>query len=521
MIWDYLDESFIYRKYVTSELEQFWSELSTLQETLDISNEKLKGAFYDAVLPENFFDLNWTSLLSAMDDSLRRKLASNCESIDSFQSVRDYLLTNNLIHLKFDNSGDEQNKIVTPIVEWKDSSPYKHLKDYQLEVFIDAKKRLEPNLARVIIQMPTGSGKTRTALEIVSEFLYTGVDVLWLCNTEELVDQAFTSFVELWSHKAKSETRAVNHSRTKKVPESDFNTVHFSTLQGLWSSKVDLGHKFAEKGIEVDKIGLIVFDEAHMSIASTYQSIVEHLMMYSSSNCRLLGLTATPGRRFDNTMGEFAQDNDPNKLLSDFYNNQIVKIGNDQANALLMLRSKKVLSELSLISIESNIILQNETLKESEIDKILANDRGRNKLLIASLIDIVKENGQVMVFANSVSQSKLIAIALNSVGIASAHVDGSTNGREQIINKFKANKISVITNYNVLSTGFDYPKLKCVFIARKTKSVVLYSQMIGRVLRGLEIGGTEKAYVYTINDNISALPNNDDIFNVFDGYFSK
>ena len=55
--------------------------------------------------------------------------------------------------------------------------------------------------------------------------------------------------------------------------------------------------------------------------------------------------------------------------------------------------------------------------------------------------------------------------------------------RQRKLKLFKENKIQVITNFNVLTTGFDAPNIEVVVIARPTLSVVLYSQMIGRGLR--------------------------------------
>ena len=56
-------------------------------------------------------------------------------------------------------------------------------------------------------------------------------------------------------------------------------------------------------------------------------------------------------------------------------------------------------------------------------------------------------------------------------------------------------------------------------MARPTNSIVLYSQIIGRGLRGPSIGGTETCEVYTVNDNILDMPSNNDIYSYFDEYF--
>ena len=56
-------------------------------------------------------------------------------------------------------------------------------------------------------------------------------------------------------------------------------------------------------------------------------------------------------------------------------------------------------------------------------------------------------------------------------------------------------------------------------MARKTNSIVLYSQIIGRGLRGPVIGGTDTCEIYTVFDNILDLPSNNDIYSYFEEYF--
>lgn len=58
----------------------------------------------------------------------------------------------------------------------------------------------------------------------------------------------------------------------------------------------------------------------------------------------------------------------------------------------------------------------------------------------------------------------------------------------------------MIVNYGVLTTGFDAPKTSSVLITRPTKSLVLYSQMVGRAIRGKLAGGNEEAEIVTVVD---------------------
>ena len=77
-----------------------------------------------------------------------------------------------------------------------------------------------------------------------------------------------------------------------------------------------------------------------------------------------------------------------------------------------------------------------------------------------------------------------------------------TEDRSAIIDAFKKDDREhiVMFNYGVLTAGFDAPRTRCVIIARPTTSLVLYSQMVGRALRGPRSGGNPRAEIFTVAD---------------------
>ena len=81
--------------------------------------------------------------------------------------------------------------------------------DYQYGVYSEAIASLEQPRSRMIIQMPTGSGKTRTAMEIVSKIMNSEdeVNVVWLAHTRELCEQGLQCFKQVWPHHAKKKVR--------------------------------------------------------------------------------------------------------------------------------------------------------------------------------------------------------------------------------------------------------------------------------------------------------------------------
>ena len=78
----------------------------------------------------------------------------------------------------------------------------------------------------------------------------------------------------------------------------------------------------------------------------------------------------------------------------------------------------------------------------------------------------------------------------------------------------------IMCNYGVLATGFDAPKVDVVCIGRPTSSSVLYSQMIGRGLRGSAVGGTSECIILEVRDNFLNLPGQDQLYTNFKEYWS-
>jgi DNA repair protein RadD len=92
-----------------------------------------------------------------------------------------------------------------------------------------------------------------------------------------------------------------------------------------------------------------------------------------------------------------------------------------------------------------------------------------------------------------VQHSEVLAAVLNMRGYKANSVTGNTPSqrRAHIIEQFKndTDDVQILCNYGVLTTGFDAPQTSAAIIARPTKSLVLYSQMVGRAIRGKRAGG--------------------------------
>jgi DNA repair protein RadD len=243
-------------------------------------------------------------------------------------------------------------------------------------------------------------------------------------------------------------------------------------------------------------------------------------------NCRLIGLTATPGRGINSDV--------ENRKLSDYFNEEKLDIETpDDKTVFSYLKSKGVMAyanyaplvtspSFSLTARDVKYLEDNFDFPPAFVKKIGENET-RNFEIINELVTKLKTHRKALFFGCSVEHSKFICSMLNYLSINAAHVDGSTNKgtRQSILSEFKNGELQIICNFGILSTGFDAPKTDLVFIARPTQSIVLYSQMIGRGLRGPAVGGTDHCTIVTVKDNIRGLPNESNIFSYFDDYFEN
>lgn len=128
------------------------------------------------------------------------------------------------------------------------------------------------------------------------------------------------------------------------------------------------------------------------------------------------------------------------------------------------------------------------------------------------LRELNSEKKPTIVFACSVKHAQLLSAMLTLEDIPNAVVYGDMPAYERTtaISRFKDTKdnMNIIINYEVLTTGFDATNIECVFIARPTQSVVLYSQMIGRGLRGPQMGGNEICLLVDVKDNLKQYDEN-------------
>ena len=125
----------------------------------------------------------------------------------------------------------------------------------------------------------------------------------------------------------------------------------------------------------------------------------------------------------------------------------------------------------------------------------------------------------IIIFACNVVNSQELAATLCCLGYSASSLDSkndTTESRRAKIADFKSGRLRIIVNYGILTTGFDAPRTNVAIIGRPTKSLVLYSQMVGRAMRGKKRGGNAECNVYTVIDDIPEFTNISHAFEYWD-----
>ena len=446
---------------------------------------------------------------------------------------------------KIDQRGDAEEDIVS-------NEKFYELLDYQYIIRQKALNILSSDygLRRFLIHMPTGTGKTKTATHIICHHynynLHKKGLVLWVAHTTELLEQAYGTFCGVWRNigNGSIHTYKLWGDFNVEIPQDGFNGFMVCGIQKLQAIQKSNEELF--KAIVRDT-RLLVYDEAHKASATETRNTIEKIMTRAGGleDRALMGLSATPGRTT-------AQSFDNNLLVS-MFGNKIISIDTELMNAVNLSAQEAANTEAEkdviryfqdrgvLAKIIKEELTYKESLSEEEINTIrivasshgyddfskaaletIGKNKSRNLRILQKLRELNMQAKPTIVFACSVKHAQLLSAMLTLEDIPNAVVYGDmpSHERTSAIERFKntSDEMNILINYEVLTTGFDATNIECVFIARPTQSVVLYSQMIGRGLRGPQMGGNETCLLVDVKDNLKQY-NENMAFSHFNNYW--
>lgn len=414
------------------------------------------------------------------------------------------------------------SEIITPEIS---------LYPYQVRLKNRLVRSLVSGNERILLHMPTGSGKTRTSIEAISDYWRSIADrsgcIVWLAHSEELCEQAVETFKKIWTERGDEPLEIFRLWGDHENPDfKNKNGFVVASLQRLHAMRTTANNEiFKAISILKSKCKLIVIDEAHKAVAPTYKASTEFIANLEKT--KIIGLTATPGRG--------GEEGETQELVEFFHRNKITltdEYGEVIANPIKFLQDNRYLSKVVRREIASDVKIDlNEKERKfvatfldiptSVLNK-LANDASRNALILGEIAALCSGGRNVIVFALSVDHAHLVTELLNLRGIEARCVDGACTSydRHRYIDAYKVGEVKVLVNYGVLTTGFDAPNTNAVLIARPTGSLVLYSQMIGRGIRGPRMGGNDECILVDIKDNLGGFPDEKNAFIYFNDEWS-
>ena len=224
---------------------------------------------------------------------------------------------------------------------------------------------------------------------------------------------------------------------------------------------------------------LLVFDEAHRSVAPTYSSVMQELGLTRwrrDEEPILIGLTATPYRGRD--------ERETERLVNRYGSNRLDEgafVSTEPEGAIRELQEMRVLARADHETIPGGRFhLSGNELRISEgvpwlpqsVEARIAGDTERTRRILESYRSRVSSDWPTLIFATSVEHSKTIAALLTAEGVSARAVSAETDPsvRRRIVDGFRSGQIKVLVNYGIFREGFDAPKTRAIIVARPVYS---------------------------------------------------
>lgn len=303
------------------------------------------------------------------------------------------------------------------------------LRLYQRDVIERARARLREGIRRLLIQAPTGAGKTHISSDIIRCAVAKGKRCLFLAHRRRLIDQKSERLRAFGvEHGILMAGASADHRAMVQVASRD--TLLSRTVRNAWRAP--------------PPADLVIVDEAHNCMSGEYQRL---LAMYGDAV--VIGLTATPARSDGRGLAPYYQALECTVPVS-----QLVREG--------WLVPVKCFAPKSARKGQRK-------LGGDPVTHWQTHAAGRPTVL----------------FASKVAASRAAVERFIAAGVPAEHIDAHTpdGERDAVIQRLREGKTLVVCNVGVWTEGVDVPELSCCILLRLAGSYVLFAQAVGRVMR--------------------------------------
>lgn len=355
------------------------------------------------------------------------------------------------------------------------------LRDYQRDAVNSSVAYMEiKNNRNGVVVLPTGAGKSLVIAHIAYRL---DAPIIVFQPNKEILAQNYAKMKIFDVPNVGIFSASFNRKEVNKIT--------FATI-GSVKSHMDWFKRFKYAAI----------DECHYVNAEMgmYKNFIE------CTGCKVLGLTATPYR--------LHSDNRRQSMLKILTQTQ-PRIFDDIIFALQVqdLSKQGYLSEMKYYDykiVDPRLLKVNHNgaeFSDESLRRYYARIQFHEKL--ADIVLRLRREGRknILVFTRFMNEAEHLA---HAVGAGAEVVTGATppKDRDDILNRFKQGKLNVIANVGVLTTGFDFPELATIVIARPTMSLALYYQMCGRAIRP---SGNKISWIVDLCGNVSRFGRVEDL----------
>lgn len=303
------------------------------------------------------------------------------------------------------------------------------LRDYQQETVDNIYQSMKQGNRRIIVQQPPRTGKTVIMAEIARKTTNKGNRVMFIIHRKEVLAQAKSTF-----------------------EQQDVN-MNLATM-GMVQTLTRRVNKLVEPQ-------LILIDEAHHAISNSYRRIID-----TFPNAYILYFTATPIRTGHDQLDQIADN---------------IIVG----KSIKWLTQHHFLAPFHYYGLgdidRSKLRKQNGDYSSQSMDEAISHQIYGH---IVQQYQRLANGKQAVVYCHSIESAKKVTEQFTQAGITAAEIDGDTDAkvRDQLVQKFRDQRLTILANVNLFTEGVDLPNVDCVIMARPTSSLALYLQFSMRCL---------------------------------------
>lgn len=326
------------------------------------------------------------------------------------------------------------------------------LRDYQLSAIDSVRKSAIHGKKKIILCLPTGSGKTIISIGIIQNALAKHKKVLFMAPRRELITQSAVKFAQsgidcgilMAGHK---------YNPMSKVIVASVDTIQSRCIRGK---------------LELPKVDVVIVDECHLYDTKKRGELIN---LFVERGAIVVGLTATPAHGNGKGLGRLYDD-----LIIPTSIGEMIEQG--------WLSKVRYYGGTAPDTANVKITAGDYNLKQLEE---AANKKELNGSIVQNWLRIAKGKSTV-VFCVSKAHSRAVCDEFINAGIKAEHYDCDTKDKDTqaILKRVDSGETTVLCNVYKATFGLDIPRLEVAVMARPTKSIPLYFQTCGRVIRPFE-----------------------------------